>query len=149
VNVTPLPRGALGLLGLALVVLGCQNSTPTPNAISATSDSAATNRPEKTPDNPPTPTASTSSSAAPTASLVPLPATFPAIDDACAVDADCTTTGLWGDCCGHCELRYSNTSYVTRATLHCGAHPAKCPPMACSWAMAKPACRAGHCKAWK
>lgn len=143
-------RALAGLsLATAVGVVACQNTTPAPNAISATSESAppkATEKPQ--PTAPPSATPSVGDSAAPSAPP-PMPSSFPAIDDTCAVDADCTSTGLWGDCCGHCEMRTSNTSYVARANRYCGAHPAKCPPMACSWGMGKPVCKAGHCVAWK
>ena len=75
---------------------------------------------------------------------------FPPIDDACTVDADCTTSGLFGTCCGNCEERYTNQAYVARARVYCARYPPPaCPPMGCSWGMAKPQCVGGHCQARK
>jgi hypothetical protein len=100
----------------------------------------------------PTASAAPVASAAPSASAtqIAVPSSYPPLDTTCATDDDCTSTGMWGDCCGACEQKYANKAYVPRVQAYCAAHPApQCPPMGCSWGMSKPQCRAGHCQAWK
>ena len=83
------------------------------------------------------------------ASAAPVAAAFPPIDDSCKTDTDCTSTGLFDTCCGHCERRYANNDYVKRANEHCAKHPAnECPPLACSWTTSTPKCIDGKCQAW-
>lgn len=83
-----------------------------------------------------------------TTSPPPAPAGgFPAIEAACATDDDCTTTGRWSTCCGVCEQKYASKAYVAKVEAYCTANPPEqCPPMGCSWGMAKVGCVDGVCR---
>jgi len=108
---------------------------------------ACTKQPQPQTQTTADPSAATSVAATASSSSAPS-ASFPPIDDACKADSDCTTTGLFGTCCGNCEQRYANKDYVTRAQAYCAAHPApSCPPMGCSWGMSAAKCIDGKCQA--
>ena len=82
-----------------------------------------------------------------TAAATPAPAAFPALETACATDADCTTTGRWSTCCGVCEQKYASKAYVAKVDAFCTANPPEqCPPMGCSWGMATVHCVEGVCR---
>jgi hypothetical protein len=75
------------------------------------------------------------------------PEPFPALDDSCAVDDDCTDTPLVGGCCPPCEMRKASNAYVKRAYDYCGRHPpTNCAPQACSFATTPPKCVDRHCR---
>ena len=119
---------------LLFVLLGACNK-PEPPTATATKETVPTK-------SAPTAEPSTPSSAPPSA--------FPALEDACSSDADCTVTGMLNTCCGGCEMKFSNKTYVAKVTAYCAAHPPQqCPPLGCSWAMSTPACVAGKCQAKK
>ncbi len=156
------------MLVLAPLLGACSKSSAPPDTPAAPKDdaSAGSSAPptvaSASASAPPTPPAPASVSAPPSASaaasappsasstVAAVPTSHPVVDTTCTTDADCTTTSLWGSCCGACELRYANKTSSAQLEAFCRAHPPlKCPPMACSWGMAAPQCRAGKCQARK
>jgi hypothetical protein len=136
-----MPRSAI----LAVILLGCGRTEPTssapPPASSSSSSSSSSAEPLAA-------AVTASASVAAPESAPPL-AGFPAVDGACAQDADCATSFFDDQCCNQCEPRVGSKGWAKKVSDFCTAKDAgrggSCAPRACSWVFGRPRCVDGRC----
>jgi hypothetical protein len=138
---------ARSLLLLALVVgglgsSGCSRPDGAPTAVAPSDPSKAVSPP---PNATPTPS-----------STAVAPQGFPALEDACTIDADCDIAFVDRACCPTCGGLYGNKKWVADVTAYCALPGSRgtCTPEACGREIASPRlgyivapskCKAGHC----